>query len=83
MLEASITGFFRTILLFIGAFVLLKFIGRDLILKRARNLQNIQDEEELVFQQQKKQVFKNKGKTSLINHKEQQKALDIEYEEII
>ena len=51
IVEASVTGIFRTILIIIGTLALLRFLGRIMIAKR--NL----EEERSIFKAQRKYIF--------------------------
>lgn len=90
IVEASVTGIFRTILIVLGTFVLLRFIGQLMIAKR--NL----EEERSVLRAQKKQekdlekLRKEFGKTAIIQDNSKtyspkinpNKVEDVDYEEI-
>jgi sensor domain CHASE-containing protein len=77
----SISGLFKTLLIIIGVFVALRFIGQLMIAKRNISEQNALQEKRDKFNQQKKFVEKNMGKIS-ISKKQSAKAEDVDYEEI-
>ncbi len=65
MVILSVTGLFRTLLILVGVFVLVRFIGNLMIAKR-----NIDEHEKLRKQQREseelvEQSLKNVGKTSI------------------
>lgn len=90
IVEASVTGIFRTILIIVGTLALLRFIGRLMIAKR--NL----EEEKSALRSQKKQekelekLRKQFGKTDVINENSNSgnpkinthKVEDVDFEEI-
>jgi hypothetical protein len=90
IVEASVTGIFRTILIIVGTLALLRFIGRLMIAKR--NL----EEEKSALRSQKKQekelekLRKQFGKTDVINENfnsgnpkiNPNKVEDVDFEEI-
>jgi sensor domain CHASE-containing protein len=77
----SISGLFKTLLIIIGVFVALRFVGQLMIAKRNISEQNALQEKRNKFNQQKKFVEKNMGKIS-ISKKQSAKAEDVDYEEI-
>lgn len=81
IVEASITGLFRTLLILIGVFVLLRFLGQLMNAKR-----NMDEERKLAmkdrkFQKEKERKKVQLGKTSIIK-KAPQSAEDVDYEEV-
>jgi glutamyl-tRNA reductase len=90
IVEASVTGIFRTILIIIGTLALLRFLGRIMIAKR--NL----EEERSIFKAQRKQekelekIKKRFGKTDIVNDNSNSnhikinpdKVEDVDFEEI-
>lgn len=83
MMILSISGLFKTILLIIGAFVLLRFIGQLMIAKR-----NIDEEKRLndlqnKIRKQKEFVERNTGKINISkNTSSKDESSFVEYEEI-
>lgn len=84
VVEASIPGLFRTLLIIVGVIVLLRFIGQ---LIRAKN--NMEEERRLNEMQRKaeterEQKFKNFGKTQVISNPSNkiQDVEDVDFEEL-
>lgn len=89
IVEASIVGIFKTVLLILGAFVLLRFLGQLMIAKR-----NMEEERQLNKKQrdveaERNQKLKNFGKTSILNSKKKSPTKkeddfiqDVDYEEM-
>lgn len=82
--EASLTGFFKTILILIGVLVVLRFLGRLMIAKN-----NLEKEREMLqrerdFQRERKDKLRNFGKVSVIGKKNSTKGTveDVDFEEI-
>lgn len=79
----SITGLFKTLLIIIGAFVLLRFIGQLMIAKN-----NISEQEEMkrkdkAFQKEKERVHKKLGKTEVLKGNQSKGSIeDVDYEEV-
>lgn len=69
LVEASITGLFKTLLMIIGALVVLRFFGRFMIAKRILEEERELLEKERNFEKEKKRVFKNMGKVEIIKKK--------------
>lgn len=84
--EASITGLFRTAFILIGVYVLLKFIGRVMLAKRALDNQKRELEREKQDLREKKRFFQNLGKTQVIHSKNpntrSSRTEDVDYEEV-
>jgi hypothetical protein len=87
LVTASITGLFKTILIILGAFVLLRFLGQVVMAKR-----NLEEERRLnrnkrAFEDERAQKLRNFGKVNILgvtgkNRKSKSNAEDVEYEEI-
>ena len=89
IVEASVSGLVRTVLLIIGTFVALRFIGQLMIAKR-----NIEEERRLnaerdQFEKEMRKTKANLGKTSILNgsgssseNKSGSNIEDVDYEEI-
>ncbi|TNE75994.1 MAG: hypothetical protein EP333_03345 [Bacteroidetes bacterium] len=81
--EASIVGVFRTILILIGALVVLRFIGQLMQAKR-----NMEEEREMNRRsrhhaQEREQVNKNFGKTRVVDHLDSKNGVeDVDFEEV-
>ena len=82
MIEASLVGVIKTVLIILGFFVILKFVGRVLILKR-----NLAEEERFVKEKKnqeakKKYINKNLGKTTILKSRQNIDVHDVEHEEL-
>ena len=83
IIEASIPGLFRTILIIVGVLFLVRFIGQFMIAKR-----NMEDEREMnstrrQFQEQKKKASQDLGKTNILKKSARKNDVeDIDFEEI-
>ena len=82
MVAASVTGLVRTLLIIIGVFVLLRFLGQ---LMNARR--NVEEERELNdrqrrFNETKKKTTQNLGKTRILKRTESDGAEDVDFEEV-
>jgi hypothetical protein len=87
--EASIPGFFRTILIIIGVIVLLRFLGQLMMAKR-----NMEEERRLNAQQRKSEKdraekLRDFGKTGILTNKGSSSGKsgrsdiqDVDYEEL-
>jgi len=53
IVEASITGLFRTVLIILGAFVLLRFLGQLMMAKRNMEEERKINERQRAFEQKK------------------------------
>ncbi|MDG1841275.1 MAG: hypothetical protein P8I93_02890 [Crocinitomicaceae bacterium] len=82
MIEASLVGVIKTVLIILGFFVILKFVGKILILKR-----NLAEEESFVKEKKnqeakKKYINKNLGKTTILKSTKSKDVQDVEHEEL-
>ena len=90
IIEASVSGIFKTVLMILGAFVLLRFFGQLMVAKR-----NLAEERQLKAEQDKfdrelKHKKENVGRTSILSSstksaktsKSNSSIEDIDYEEI-
>ena len=84
IVQASIPGLFRTLVIIVGVFLLLRFLGQFMIAKR-----NIEEEREMNknkqnFKSQKTKAANNIGKTRILkkNKPNQSSIEDVEFEEI-
>jgi len=82
--EASLGGLFKTILIIIGAFVALRFIGQMMIAKRNLDEQREMEEREKKFQRERKEKLQNFGKVTVSKSNPGSKGdvQDIDYEEV-
>jgi len=90
IVEASVTGIFRTILIIVGTLALLRFLGRIMIAKR-----NLEEERSILKAQRKQEkelekIKKRFGKTDIVNDNDNSNHLkinpnkveDVDFEEI-
>ncbi len=83
MFESSIIGVFKTIVFIIGASIIIRFIGRLLIIKR-----NINDEKDFLNKKRKAEkhkrfVNKNEGKITIKkSYSKEENYEDVDYKEI-
>ena len=90
IIEASVSGIFKTVLMVLGAFLLLRFFGQLMVAKR-----NLAEERQLKAEQDKydkelKRKKENLGRTSILSSstksnktsKSNSSIEDIDYEEI-
>lgn len=87
IVEASVTGLFRTLLIVIGVIVILRFIGRLLIAKRNIEIERKLYEQKRNYEKERSKTLKNFGKTSILSSrnktkKEYNDAEDVDYTEI-
>lgn len=88
--EASITGIFRTILIVVGAIVLLRFIGQLMIAKRNMEEERNHSSRQRSAEKERNDKLKNFGKTNVINRSgdktspssKQSNVEDVDFEEI-
>lgn len=86
IVEASVTGIFRTVLIILGALVLLRFLGRLMIAKRNMEEERKMNERSRKIENDRKEKLKNFGKVNVI-HPTQSKTSkndieDADFEEI-
>ncbi len=90
LVEASITGLFRTLLIIAGAFVLLRFIGRLMVAKRNLDAERELNARQRKADQMKQETYKKFGKTTILKSGESSTkstsnygdAEDVDFEEI-
>lgn len=90
VVEASITGIFRTILIVVGAIVLLRFIGQLMIAKRNMEEERNHSNRQRIAEKERNEKLKNFGKTKIINKSANGKSRsanqtnveDVDFEEI-
>ncbi len=88
--EASITGLFKTLLIIIGAMVVLRFIGQLMIAKR-----NLEEEREQIKKQKRedervRDTLRSMGKTKILSKNNSNKSTafnhgsveDVDFEEL-
>jgi len=67
IVEASITGLFRTVLIILGAFVLLRFLGQLMMAKRNMEEERKINERQRAFEKERFEKMKKFGKTTVLN----------------
>lgn len=84
MQEASITGLFKTLLLIIGAMVVLRFIGRVMIAKRNLDEERAMLDKERKFQRERNEKLRNFGKVTVSRKPsaDSAKTEDVDFEEV-
>ena len=87
VIEASVPGFFRTILIIIGAIVLLRFLGQLMNAKRNLEDEKKMKEEQSNYEKEKKRSKIDFGKTSILNTNTKKNTSssieDVDYEELV
>ncbi len=82
LVEASISGLIKTVLLIVGAFVLLRFLGQLMIAKRNLEEERQHVKREKDFLKERNQKLKNFGKVTVEKKKRVDNVQDVDYEEI-
>lgn len=82
VVEASITGLFRTLLIIIGVFVLLRFLGQVMSAKRNMEEERRMNEAQRKFNQEKKRKQQNLGKTTILKKSTNNDIEDVDFEEL-
>ena len=82
VVTASISGVLKTILMLLGAMVVLKYLGQLLVAKRNIADQSRFREEQDKIQRQKAHFERNKGKISIVRNVNPNEVKDVDYEEI-
>jgi len=79
----SITGLFRTLLIIIGAFILLRFLGQLMNAKRNMEAERMMAEQERLFEKEKREKAKKVGKTEVLNSSSPKgNVQDVDFEEV-
>lgn len=84
MVTASITGLFKTLLIIIGAIVLLRFLGQLMNAKRNMEEERALNESQRKAQKERDQKIRNFGRTNVVSRQgnKQIDAEDIDFEEV-
>jgi hypothetical protein len=82
IVEASVSGLFKTILILIGSLVLLRFLGRVMIAKRNLDQERADLAREKAFVKERNEKLKNFGKVSVSKSNPKGDVQDVDYEEI-
>ena len=79
----SITGLFRTLLILIGAFVLIRFLGQLMNAKRNMEAERRANEQDRLFAKEKAKKQQKMGKTEILKNEQLKGAIqDVDFEEI-
>lgn len=82
VVTASVSGVLKTVLMLLGAMVVLKYLGQLMVAKRNIAEQNKFREEQDRIQKQKANFERNKGKISILRNVHPSNVKDVDYEEI-
>lgn len=82
LVEASITGVVRTILIIIGVLVVLRFIGQLMQAKKNMEEERALNERDRKLRTEKERKRKNLGKTSLLRRGDRVDAEDVDFKEV-
>ena len=82
IIEASVTGTFRMILIIIGVIVLLRFIGQLMNAKNNIEQEKRDNERRRNLKKEHKKVSKNMGKTNILTNSNVQDVEDVDYESV-
>ena len=83
IIEASIPGLFRTILIIVGVLFLVRFIGQFMIAKRNMDVEREMNSTRRQFQEQKKKASQDLGKTNILKKSARKNDIeDVDFEEI-
>ena len=83
MVEASVTGLVRTLLIIIGVFVLLRFLGQLMNAKRNMEEERKLNAQQRKLNQEKERKRKNLGKTSILKRfQDSDNIEDVDHEEM-
>lgn len=82
IVEASITGLFKTIFIIVGVLVLLRFLGQLFVAKKNMEDERRHLERERKFQKEKEKKMKNFGKTKVLDNQNGDSAEDVDFETV-
>ena len=83
IVEASIPGLFRTVLIIVAIVFLVRFIGQFLIAKRNMDVEREMNSTRRQFQEQKKKASQDLGKTNILKKSARKNDIeDVDFEEI-
>lgn len=82
VVEASITGLFRTILIIIGAIFVLRFLGQLMQAKRNLEVEKALAKKQNDLAKERNQKLRNFGKTTLISKKSKSRKANLEESDI-
>jgi len=81
IVEASIIDGFKTLFIIIGVLVVMRFIGKLMIIKRMKAEERHRESKKRSFENGKKESLRNKGKVS-IDYSKSGRGEFVEFEEI-
>lgn len=82
LVEASITGVVRMILIIIGVLVVLRFIGQLMQAKRNMEEERALNERDRKLRNEKERKRNNLGKTKLLRKDDRVDAEDVDFKEV-
>ena len=89
VVEASVPGIIRTVLIVIGAIVLVRFLGQLMIAKRNMEEERAMNERQRNLEKERSEKLKKFGKISILGGSKKKTAesnftdvVDVDYEEI-
>jgi hypothetical protein len=82
LVEASITGVVRTILIIIGVLVVLRFIGQLMQAKKNMEEERALNERDRKLRNEKERKRNNLGKTNLLRKDDRVDAEDVDFKEV-
>lgn len=82
LVEASITGVVRTILIIIGLLVVLRFIGQLMQAKKNMEEERALNERDRKLRNEKERKRNNLGKTNLLRKDDRVDAEDVDFKEV-
>jgi len=83
LVEASIPGLFRTIIIVVGVFVLLRFLGQLMNAKRNMDTERRMKEDKRRAEKEKDEIKRNLGKTDILNeNRSGQNVEDVDFDEV-
>lgn len=83
IVEASLPGLFRTVLIIVTIVFLVRFIGQFMIAKRNMDVEREMNSTRRQFQEQKKKASQDLGKTNILKKSARKNDVeDIDFEEI-
>ena len=82
IVEASLSGLFKTALMIIGVLVLLRFLGRVMIAKRNLDEERADLAREKALVKERNEKLRNFGKVTVSKSSPKGDVQDVDYEEI-
>lgn len=83
VVTASLTGLIRTLLIVVGAIVLLRFLGQLMNAKRNMEEEREMNENQRKFAEEKRRKTENLGKTQVLSKKSSTNNIeDVDFEEV-